>query len=178
MLMDNGAPWRGDNEAGHSSLSVWLLRLGVSVTHGRPYHPQTQGKDERFHRTLVEELLRGKVFRDLSQCQQAFDHWREVYNFERPHEALDLAVPASRYRPSDRPFPEELPPIEYEGVRDLRRVWQGGWISFRGRYIRIGKAFEGYQVKLRPTSSDGIYQVMFCSETILEINLKELPRQD
>src|SRR5688572_30609433 len=63
MLMDNGPPWGNPQGSGHprgspwTGLTVWLLRLGVHVTHGRPFHPQTQGKDERFHRTLVQEVL-------------------------------------------------------------------------------------------------------------------------
>jgi transposase InsO family protein len=64
-------------------LTLWLLRLGVGVSHGRPYHPQTQGKEERFHRTLVTELLRTQQWRDLAHCQAAFDRWREAYNTER-----------------------------------------------------------------------------------------------
>lgn len=58
MLMDNGPPWGGGGVMRHTALSVWLMRLGVLVYHGRPWHPQTQGKEERFHRTLTEELLR------------------------------------------------------------------------------------------------------------------------
>lgn len=176
ILMDNGAPWRGDLESGHSSMSIWLLRLGVSVAHGRPYHPQTQGKDERFHRTLAAEVLKGKVFRDLAHCQGHFDRWREVYNFERPHEALGMAVPATRYRPSPRAFPETLPAIEYGPGQKVRRVWDGGWISFEGRTLRVGKAFAGYPVAVRPTNADGVIEVVFCQEVIAQVNLKEIPK--
>lgn len=66
-------------------LTVWLMRLGIRIGHSRPYHPQTQGKDERFHRTLKAEVTSRRVFAELSECQQAFDHWRSVYNTERPH---------------------------------------------------------------------------------------------
>jgi len=177
ILMDNGAPWRGDPEAGYSALSVWLMRLGVSVTHGRPYHPQTQGKDERFHRTLEAELLKGKAFRDLLHCQEHFNRWREMYNHERPHEALGMAVPATRYQPSPRAFPETLPRIEYAPGQKIRRVWDGGWFNFEGRTIRIGKAFEGYPVALRTTTADGIYEVVFCQEIVMKLNLKEIPKE-
>ncbi|MGH2671036.1 MAG: IS481 family transposase, partial [bacterium] len=110
LLVDNGAPWGSDVAHPHTPLTAWLLRLGVRVCHARPYHPQTQGKDERFHRTLKAEVLGTRVLRDLPQCQREFDRWRDVYNLERPHEALALAVPASRYQPSPRAFPEVLPP--------------------------------------------------------------------
>ena len=113
MLMDNGAPWGCDREHPFTALSLWLIRLGIRVTHGRPYHPQTQGKDERFHRTLKFELLRHFNFTTLSHCQQEFDRFRDRYNLRRPHDALGLATPASRYRPSPIAFTESLPPIDY-----------------------------------------------------------------
>ena len=102
MLMDNGAPWGSDALHRHTWLTVWLLELGVAVSHGRPYHPQTQGKDERFHRTLTAEVIGRRAFADLAECQGRFDAWRVVYNTQRPHEALALATPAARYRPSKR----------------------------------------------------------------------------
>ncbi len=100
MLMDNGSAW-----ASHTQLTIWLLRLGIAVRHGRPAHPQTQGKLERFNRTLAAEVLGARVFADLSHCQKDFDQWRELYNLHRPHEALDLACPITRYVPSSRCFP-------------------------------------------------------------------------
>ena len=111
MVMDNGAPWRGPG-ATLSTLEVWLLRLGIHVRHGRPYHPQTQGKDERFHRTLKAEVLSNRAFVDLAHVQRHFDPWRDVYNLERPHDSLGLATPASRYQPSWRRWPTHLPQIE------------------------------------------------------------------
>jgi len=81
ILCDNGSPWgtSGSSER-HTALSVWLLDLDVGVTHGRPYHPQTQGKDERFHRSLKEEVLDRIDLADLPGAQAAFDAWRQVYN--------------------------------------------------------------------------------------------------
>ena len=99
ILTDNGSPWgsSGTGHGLHSQLSVWLMDLGVGVAHGRPYHPQTQGKDERFHRTLKAEVLDGRTFADLPHAQDAFDAWREVYNSQRPHQALDMARPSARH---------------------------------------------------------------------------------
>ena len=107
--MDNGSPWGSDREHPYTPLTVWLLRLGIGVSHSRPYHPQTQGKEERFHRTLQAEVLQGRVFADFDPMQQRFDQWRQLYNQQRPHQALGMEVPAHRYRPSPRPFPEVLP---------------------------------------------------------------------
>ncbi len=104
-----------------TELEVWLLRLGVRLCHGRPHHPQTQGKDERFHRTLKAEVLRYESFHDLRASQRRFDQWRDLYNLERPHEALGLDVPADHYQVSRRVFPESLPLIEYGGADQVRK---------------------------------------------------------
>jgi len=171
MLMDNGAPWGNDREHQHTPLTVWLLRLGIAVSHSRPYHPQTQGKDERFHRSLKVEVLAQRVFADFERMQVRFDEWRYCYNHLRPHEALAMAVPASRYQPSQRSFPEQLPPLEYGATDQVRKVQTDGKISFRNREFRLGKAFRGYLVALRPTTRDGVYEVYFATHRISQIDL-------
>ncbi len=172
ILADNGAPFGTCGEDAFSSLEVWLLRLGIAVLHGRPRHPQTQGKEERFHRTLRVELLHQREFSDLSQVQREFDDWRQIYNFERPHQALAMEVPATRYRPSPRPFPEALPALEYAADLAVRKVQDGGRISFHNRHFRVGKAFLGLPVGLRPTTTDGLYQVFFHTTEICRIDLR------
>ena len=173
LLVDNGPPWGSDAAHPHTPLTAWLIRLGVRIRHGRPYHPQTQGKDERFHRTLKAEVLGTRVLRDLAQCQREFDRWRAVYNLQRPHEALAMAVPASRYRVSPRAFPEVLPPIEYGPADLVRKVAEGGELSYRNRTFRVGKAFRGYPVALRPTLVDGVLDVFFCHQKVAQINLRD-----
>ncbi len=160
MLMDNGAPWGDAEDQPWTRLTVWLLQVGVAVSHGRAYHPQTQGKEERFHRTLKAEVLRERSFCDVHDCQRQFDPWRREYNHERPQEALGLAVPSSRYQASQRRFPEVLPTMEYGLDQAVRRVQQGnGRIAFERRTVRIGKAFCGELVGVRPTSQAGVYRV-------------------
>ena len=154
------------------ALTVWLLRLGVQVIHGRPHHPQTQGKEERFHRTLQAEVLRDRTFRDLATCQAHFTPWRTVYNCERPHEALGDHPPASRYQPRPRPFPATLPPIEYAPGSTVRKVQAQGLIALHGRYYRVGKAFRGYPVAIQPTLEPDLVTVQFCHETIAELDLQ------
>lgn len=166
MLMDHGSPWSSDPAHPHTPLTVWLMRLGVSVSHGRPYHPQTQGKEERFHRTLKAEVLQGRSFRDLAHCQEHFDRWREVYNCDRPHQALDLVPPVRRYRPSERGFPEALPPIEYGPGDEVRKVQAGGEIWFKGHPYQVSQAFLGLPVAIRPTSRDGAWEVYFLTHLI------------
>lgn len=91
---------------------VWLVRLGIGISHSRPRHPQTNGKNERFHRSMKAEVLARSGFRTTDEAQQAFDRWRHIYNHERPHEAIKMQVPIERYRPSQRSFPAVLPPVE------------------------------------------------------------------
>lgn len=171
MTMDNGAPWGCDTEDRLTQLTAWLMRLGIRVGHSRPYHPQTQGKGERFHRTLNREVLQQFVLRDLAHAQTRFDAWRQVYNLERPHQAIAMATPATRYQASARPFPESLPPIEYAPDDHVRKVQQNGTISFKGGSFKIGKALVGQPVALRPTSEDGVFDIYFCHQHTRSINL-------
>lgn len=186
ITMDNGTPWgvAGASAAGvrcYTRLEVWLLRLGIRVSHSRPFHPQTQGKDERFHRTLVAEVLAGQVWHDLQQCQERFSRWRPIYNYERPHQALGMATPGSRYTPSPRPYPQQLPALEYGPDDVVRKVQQGGEISWGNRIYSIGRAFYGQTVALRPVGADpvvadadndGRWQVYFCQQAVAQIDLR------
>lgn len=187
LLCDNGKPWAGAHRRTdvdgrswphYTRLAAWMMRLGITVVHCRPYHPQTQGKEERFHRTLKAEVLEGADggadFADLAACQNAFDDWRSVYNEVRPHDALDLAVPASRYRVSPRPFPERLPAAEYDEGVVVRKVMTDGRISLFGRVFRIGRGVAGSYVGLVPEGRDGLWQVYHCHQQIWLLDLSDV----
>lgn len=174
MTMDNGSPWGGDGKHGLTPLTAWLIRLGVAVSHSRPYHPQTQGKDERFHRTLNVELLSRRRFYGLQDCQKGFDEFRSIYNTERPHEALGMKTPVTRYKISHRSYPESLPAIEYDSSDHVRKVQEKGEIFFKGNIFNVPKALKGHPVALRPTINDGIYSVYFCHQKLKEIDLKSV----
>jgi transposase InsO family protein len=171
ILTDNGAPWgtAGSSEP-HTLLTVWLMDLEVSVVHGRAYHPQTQGKIERFHRSLKAEVLDGRTFQGLDQAQAAFDAWRHVYNTRRPHEGIGLVTPDTRYRMSVRPMPETITPPEYAPGEIVRRV-QDGRISFRSKLWRCSKAFSGRAVALRPTEADGVYDLCYRRHVLAQVDL-------
>jgi transposase InsO family protein len=174
MLMDNGPPWGWGSDPNHpfTAFGLWLIRLGIRVSHGRPYHPQTQGKDERFHRTLKFEVLRHFNFTTLEHCQREFDTFRDRYNLLRPHDALDLATPISRYRPSPIPFPESLPPIDYPAGLEVRKVQAAGWFSYRGRLFRVSKALRGLPIALRQSDQrDSLREVLFCHQPVALIDL-------
>jgi len=174
MLMDNGSPWGSSNvEQRYTRFGLWLIELGIAISHGRPYHPQTQGKEERFHRSLLAEGIGRRSFADLEACQRRFDQWRGIYNSERPHEALGLATPASRYRPSRRAFPERIEPFDYGPGASLRRVDPRGWARFRGHAFKLGRAFIGRQIALEPAVEDGCFNVFFCGHKVTTIDLRE-----
>lgn len=172
IYVDNGSPWGGGRPGQWTRLGVWLLKLGIRVIHGKPYHPQGRGKCERLHRTLATEVLSMSTFATFQQVQGALDRWRRLYNQYRPHEALALDVPASRYRPSPRPFPEQLPEPAYaegEILRIVPRTKQ--YIRFKGRWWPVPKAFGGERVAVRPQHQDGCYGVYFGSVQIALIDL-------
>ncbi len=173
MLIDNGSPWGSDSHHTFTPLTVWLIRHGIRISHSRPFHPQTLGKDERFHRTFKAEVGQYCIGLSLQHCQDRFDAWREVYNFQRPHEALHMQVPATRYQPSPRPYREHLLPIDYGPDDHVRKVQQGGHIFYRGKEYCVPKAFLGEYVAVRFTKIDGLLDVYFCNQKIAQLTVKE-----
>jgi transposase InsO family protein len=177
MLMDNGSPWGTGYGQPYTELTVWLIRIGVGISHGKPFHPQTQGKDERLHRTLENDLLKGITWTTNDQCQYHFDTWREVYNWQRPHEALKMDVPGTLYRASVRQFPEQLPPIQYDPQDQIRKVDIEGHIFYLNRRFRVSKALRHQYVAIRPTA-DGIYDVFFCKQKVATISFRDNNNED
>lgn len=175
MTTDNGTPWGTSGRGGLSQLEVWLIRLGIRIGHSRPHHPQTQGKDERFHRTLKLELLQRQGFNSLDACQLAFDSWRERYNTVRPHAALQEQAPVNRYQVSGRAFPSVLPPLEYPSADTVRKVSDKGEISFQNRRHFIGEGLRTQLVAIRPVDGDDVFDVFFCHKKIRQINLRDSP---
>jgi transposase InsO family protein len=172
MFVDNGGPWGSTTAEPWTRLSVWLLKLGIGVIHSRPYHPQSRGKNERFHRTLKAEVFAFERFRDLAAVQRALDRWRDIYNLDRPHEALGQQVPASRYRPSSRAMPDRLPEVEYDDQEIVRTVSSTkAYVSFKGRFWKVGQAFRGERLAIRPLNTDGRYGVFFAAHQIATIDL-------
>jgi transposase InsO family protein len=172
MTMDNGSPWGYSRTQMHTRLTAWLIQIGIKVSHSRPNHPQTQGKLERFHRTLKLELLSQYFFESLAEAQEGLDWWRRIYNEERPHAALNLETPAKRYKISERAYPEVLPKIEYGEGYEVRKVQQKGFISFKGKEYKISDAFCGLPVGLKVSEEDHIYDVYFCHQKVNKIDLR------
>ena len=169
---DNGSPWGDTSGIRWTGLKVWLLKLGVRVVHARPRHPQARGKNERFHRTLKAEVFAMRCFRNLPDVQRALDAWRMVYNLERPHQGLDMGVPADRFRPSSRAMPARLPQVQYDSSEIVRTVSSTrSYITFKGRMWRVPQAFTGERLAIRPLGRDGNYGIFFASWQVASIDL-------
>jgi transposase InsO family protein len=159
--VDNGTPWGNSTLLPHTALTIWLMRHDIRVSHSRPRHPQTNGKCERFHRTLKEDVITRTAIRTISHAQKCFDKWREHYNTVRPHEALGMAVPSSRYQASKRQLPNCLPPIEYEDAAILRKVRGNGYLSFRNKEYLVGKGFKNHLIEIKIDDSDNSIALYF-----------------
>ena len=169
ILSDNAPTFRGI--VGPSRMEVRLLLLGVRFLHGRIMHPQTQGKVERFNGTLQREVLQNGRFSSPGELTEQFEQFRHRYNFDRPHEALGMDTPGLHYRPSPRSRPDRIPSVHYPPGRLLRKVMSGGYISYRGRRVRVGDGLIGYWVEVREFNR-GI-EVYFGPHRILGTDLRE-----
>lgn len=178
LLCDNGPPWG----AGlgwrcwgpyFTGLAVWMIRLGITVLYSRPYHPQSKGKNERFNGSLQAELLDHTEFCDHQDAEKHMQDWRTRYNTVRPHQAIDMNTPASRYQPSSRAFPEELPEITYGPEETICKVNSQGRFDFQGTTYRIGKAFSGYPLAIRASSDPHKYTVHFMHQQIRSIRVNQ-----
>lgn len=155
VLADNGFGNRQHHGLGLGWFDARLVRCGIRPLHGRPYHPQTQGKVERFHGTLERELWPRIRRERLDDFAHDLDHWRRhVYNTLRPHEALDQEPPVLHWRPSPRHRPDTLPPVLYPGDSLVRRVSSPGLITWRHCRIRVGAGLVGQAVRLEIRDRD------------------------
>jgi transposase InsO family protein len=151
MLMDHGAPWWATASAdGLTALSVFLLKQGIQLLYGAVRHPQTQGKVERFHRTLGERLRWHGVPRTLPDFAATFRWFRAEYNEMRPHAALEMHPPASRFTGSPRPYQPVPPAWEYSAALEIRRVQANGVIRYAGCAYFVSEALRGEDVACQP----------------------------
>ena len=152
-----------------------LIRLGIHPLHGRPYHPQTQGKVERLHGTLEREVWPHVDRTDRKRFAAQVEKWRrEVYNPLRPHESLDGRPPLSRFAPSPRRRPARLPEASYPAGSVLRRVASGGDISWRGCRILVGAGLVKECVRVE--EREKTVAVYFCWKQIREIPFEQMTR--
>ncbi len=170
FLCDNGNPWGTSQSVGFTRFEVWLMELGILTVHGRPLHPQTQGKTERFNRSLTRECLRYHQFEDLSDAQRKLDAYRTYYNEKRPHHALELKTPASQYTAAKRRFPERIEPWEYGAGYDVRQVKSTGYITYRNQGYFLSETFAGKEVAIRESHLSGELTLEFRQFRIARLN--------
>ena len=156
---DNGYPFAMATTLGLTQLNVWWTKLGIRHDRIQPGRPEQNSRHERMHRTLKAETA-SPPGRDLVDQQERFDRFREEFNTERPHEALNLKTPSSAYQASARPMPSQLPKPEYDGHFEVRRVRTNGRIQFLGRDIFVSDILIGEHLALEEVD-DGIWAVRF-----------------
>jgi transposase InsO family protein len=156
---DNGSPFASRAIGGLSRLNLYWAKLGIRHERIEPGKPQQNGRHERMHRTLKAETARPPQATFEAQ-QERFDRFRELYNEERPHEALDQKTPSSHYLASTRPLPERLPEPEYAGYFEVRRVRRDGTFKFKGELRFLSETLVGERIALAETD-DGIWSLYF-----------------
>lgn len=167
MTMDNGPPWGYAANQSYTKLVVWLIKQGIKVSHSRPYHPQTQGKLERFHRILKAELLNLYTFDNLSHAQEGFDWFRNMYNNERPHGAIKAYSPGRIYQSSAQTNKEKPEVFNYDTSLVVRKVNPKGVISYNSQRYYVGEGFVGEHIGLKESEDQGRLEVFFCHQKVL-----------
>lgn len=171
ILSDNGVQFAGF-KLGYTKFERWLMDLDVLPIHGRVKHPQTQGKIERFHRSMKAELLSGQTFPNLEYAAKALEEWRIRYNEERPHEALGMRCPAEIYARSEREYPEKIMPYEYGGEYPLIKVNSWGYLRFDDVKIYIGETMENTRLEVRALG-ENVFAVCYRNFKIGEFDAYE-----
>jgi putative transposase len=159
LRIDNGVPFASVGIGGLSEWSVWWIKLGIRPERIEPGKPAQNGRHERMHRTLKEETAQPPRAH-LREPQKAFDPFRQEYNQERPHAALQGRTPADCYQESPRPYPSRIAPVEYPDDFAVRQVSEGGQIRWNSAYVFVGRALGGEPIGLEPTA-EGRWRVWF-----------------
>lgn len=152
VLSDNGAQFAGFRQ-GYTQFEKWLMNHDVLPIHGRIKHPQTQGKIERFHRAMNQEVLKHYTPKNISDAERVFSDWRNCYNNERPHEALGMRCPAEIYIPSNRAYRDQIEQYEYSGQYHVIKVNSWGYVRFDRWQIYLSETMIGEHIEFRPSSS-------------------------
>jgi transposase InsO family protein len=176
LLSDNAFNTPGTaRPAGLSWFDGCLVRLGIDSIHGRPYHPQTQGKVEALHKSSVRELIRFNARRDdVRAFTQDCHRWRNVYNTLRPHEALDDQPPATRWTPSPRKRPATLPDPTYPTGATLRVTCREGLVRWRGCRILVGRGITGLPVMIEETTQE--LSIRFCHKLVRVLSSEQMTK--
>ena len=149
VLSDNGCQFGGFHQ-GYTHFEKWLMNHNILPIHGRIKHPQTQGKIERFHRTMKQELLKYNTFEDITHADEVLQSWRLKYNNIRPHEALNMKCPAEVYKPSNRTYTDKVDKFEYGGQYHIIKVNSWGYVRFNSWQIYLSETMINEYIEFRP----------------------------
>jgi transposase InsO family protein len=168
MLMDHGIPWWGPRSGlGLTKISVWLMQQGIRLYWSGIRHPQTQGKIERFHGTLLRSLQKRHSSKPLNQ--QWLDDYRWEYNHVRPHEALGMKTPAKVWQQSQRKYQSNPPDWEYPPGAVLRKVDSDGKLQLNGQQWHFSRALSRQWVQIVTLEQRAL--VYYCTTVIRELDL-------
>jgi hypothetical protein len=157
---DNGSPFVTGAPGGLSELSIWWIRLGIRHERIEPGEPQQNGRHERFHWSLVKEMLDYRIEWDLPLQQREFVRYEREFNEERPHEALGMGTPAGAYRASERSYPARIPEMEYDSSYYIRRAnWQGRFL-WNGERVALSPVLAEEWIGLKEVEED-LMEVMY-----------------
>ena len=170
VLSDNGAQFAGFRQ-GYTQFEKWLMNHDVLPIHGRIKHPQTQGKIERFHRAMNQELLKHYTPKDISDAERAFNDWRNCYNNERPHEALGMKCPSDIYVPSERSYRDQVDKYEYSGKYHVIKVNNWGYVRFDRWQIYLSETMIGERIEFRPNPSGDTFIACYRNFAIGEFDV-------
>lgn len=169
VLSDNGAQFAGFRR-GYTQFEKWLMTLDVLPVHGRIKHPQTQGKIERFHRSMKCELLTHVRIENIDDADRKFSQWRQKYNFQRPHEALGMRCPGEIYTPSLRPLPDKITSFSYGGEFHVIKVNSWGYVRFDRWQVYLSETMIGEYVEFRPNPHGDSFFACFRNFKIAEFD--------
>ena len=144
---DNGPPFASSALRGLSRLAVWWIKLGIAPERIEAGHPEQNGRHERMHRTLKQEL---RPAQDWRTQQRELERFRQEYNLRRPHQALGMQTPAAIYEPSPRPFPESEPEIEYPDTMQVLKVKSHGHFRWKKHDVFLSEVLWGEPIGLLP----------------------------
>jgi len=156
---DNGVPFASRAAGGLSRLAIWWITLGILPERIDPGKPQQNGRHERMHRTLKQAATQPPE-PDFPAQQKRFELFRESYNHERPHEALEQQTPGTQYQPSSREYTDKPPPLTYPEYYVIRRVQGCGVVYLRGHMVYVSHLLEGYEVGMNEIAQ-GVWDVYF-----------------
>jgi putative transposase len=172
---DNGPPFATVAAGGLSRLAIWLIKHGIRPERITPGKPQQNGRHERMHRTLKQETTKPPA-QTMTGQQRTFDHFRRVYNEDRPHEALGMQPPWSAYEPSSRRYPVKLREPEYPSSFRVRSVNHKGALKWKGRMLYLAETLANEHVALDQVNDD-TWRVYFADVPLGVIEHAEFRRE-